>query len=89
MKIVRVTAMWCMSCLAMKKVWKKVFAEFDDIEIIDFDFDMDQERIESYQIGKVLPELIVFQNEKEVGRIIGEKSKHQLFQILEEFHENN
>ncbi|MBN2540077.1 MAG: thioredoxin family protein [Bacilli bacterium] len=89
MKIVRVTAMWCMSCLAMKKVWKQVFAEYSDIEIIDYDFDMDTQAIEQYNIGKILPELIVFKDNIEVKRIVGEKSKTNLFQILEELHETN
>ena len=31
MKIIRVTAMWCMSCLAMKRTWKKVFKEIPDL----------------------------------------------------------
>ncbi|HOO44527.1 MAG TPA: thioredoxin domain-containing protein [Bacillota bacterium] len=89
MKIVRVTAMWCMSCLAMKNIWKKVFAEYPDIEIIDFDIDFDQEKVKPYQVGQILPELIVFKEGVEIRRIIGEKSKKEMKKILEELNEKH
>lgn len=89
MKIVRVTAMWCMSCLAMKRVWRKVLPDFPDTEIIDYDFDQDKEAIEQYSIGDILPELIVFSGDVEVKRIIGEKSKKEFRKILEDIYENN
>lgn len=87
MKIVRVTAVWCMSCLSMKKTWKKVFQEYDNLEIIDLDYDIDSEMIKEYNIGETLPELVVFKNDKEVKRIIGEKTKKELKQIFEVLNE--
>lgn len=87
MKIVRVTASWCMSCLVMKKVWKNVFQNYPDIKIVDYDYDFDSEQIQTYHIGKILPELIVFDDGVEVTRIIGEKSKKQMLEILEGLHE--
>ncbi len=87
MKIVRITAMWCMSCLAMKKTWKQVFSAFDDIDIIDLDFDFDADQVKDYNIGKTLPILIVFDRDKEIARIVGEKSKTDMMSILQELHE--
>jgi len=81
--------MWCMSCLAMKRVWGKVLPDFPDIKIIDYDYDRDKEAIEQYHIGDNLPELIVFSEEGEVKRITGEKSKKELRKILEDIYENN
>ena len=89
MKIIRVTAMWCMSCLAMKKTWKKVFNQVPDLEIIDLDYDSDNEKIKTLNIGGILPELIFYKNNIEVERIIGEKSKKEMFRILEEINEEN
>lgn len=87
MRIVRITAMWCMSCLAMKKTWKKVFKHFDDVQIIDLDFDFDAEAMKHYDVGKTLPILIVFDKDKEIGRIIGEKSVSEMMTLIQEFHE--
>ncbi len=89
MKIIRITALWCMSCLAMKKIWKLVFDSREDIEIIDYDYDMDFEKIQKLNVGKILPELIVYKNDVEVLRIIGEKSYKKLAAIIKELDEKN
>ncbi|XMB72335.1 thioredoxin family protein [Mycoplasmatota bacterium WC30] len=89
MKIVKVTAMWCMSCLTMKKVWKSVFKEYPNLEIIDLDYDFNEEEVKQYNIGMILPELVVFKDGKEITRIIGEKSKSELETIMGELNEKN
>jgi len=89
MKVIRVTALWCMSCLTMKKTWKKVFKEMPNLEIIDYDYDFDSEIVQELHIGKILPELIVYKNNQEVTRIIGEKTKKQLETIFEGLDEDN
>lgn len=89
MKIIRVTAIWCMSCLSMKRTWKKVFEKYPELEIIDLDYDTSKEEVQTYNIGKILPELIVFKDNKEVKRIIGETSKKELNQIIEVLHEKD
>lgn len=89
MRIIRVTALWCMSCLAMKSVWRKVFSSRDNLDIIDYDYDDDQEEILKYQVGDVLPVLIIYKNDQEVKRIIGEKSKKELDKILKEIEDEN
>ncbi len=89
MKIVKVTAMWCMSCLSMKKVWRKVFKEYTDLEIVDLDYDFNEEEVKQYNVGAILPELIIFKDGKEIKRIIGEKNKSELFAIMGELNEEN
>jgi thioredoxin 1 len=89
MKIVRITALWCTSCLVMKSRWEKVFKEYPNIEIIDYDFDEDSEIVSKYEIGKTLPVLIVYKDNKEIDRIIGEKSKKQLAKIIGELDDEN
>lgn len=83
MKIIKVTAMWCMSCLVMQKVWSDVFKSYKDIDILAYDFDEDYEMIKKFNIDKILPVLIVFVDGKEVLRIIGEKSKKEMIKLLD------
>jgi thiol:disulfide interchange protein len=87
MKIIRVTAMWCMSCLVMKKVWKKAFSDYQNIEIIDYDFDDDEEKLKDLNIGNILPLLIFYKESKEIKRIAGEKSLKQMQEILSEIYD--
>ncbi|MBI9010023.1 MAG: thioredoxin family protein [Tenericutes bacterium] len=89
MKIVRITAMWCMSCLSMKKTWKKALKEYPNIDIIDLDFDFNEEEVKKYNVGKTLPELIVFNDGVEIKRIVGEKTLKEMNQILEVLNEKN
>lgn len=89
MKIVRITAMWCMSCLAMKKTWKKAFKDYPEIEIIDLDYDFNSDEVKPYEVGKILPVLIIYKNGEEVQRIIGEKSLKEMNSIIEVLNETN
>ena len=57
MKVVKITAMWCSACLIMNKVWSKVKDNFD-FEIEELDYDLDEEEVEKYNVGKVLPVFI-------------------------------
>ena len=82
MKVIRVTAMWCMSCLVMKKVWTKAFSDYPNIEIVDYDFDDDEEKLRDLNIGSILPLLIFFKDGKEIRRVVGEKSLKQMQEIL-------
>lgn len=61
---------------------KKLFPKF---EYIDYDFDLDEDIIEKYNVGTILPVLIIFDNDKEVNRIIGEKTVEQISQVLGEY----
>jgi len=85
MKMVRITAQWCTSCLIMKKRWKD-FINVDSFdEIIDFDYDDDVDQITSYEVGNILPVVIIYDDHSnELKRMIGEISKKQLKKELEE-----
>jgi hypothetical protein len=54
-----------------------------DVTIIDYDIDEDSDAIEPFNIGSVLPILIIYRDEIEVLRIIGEKTKKELLKLLE------
>ena len=77
MKIIKISAMWCGACLITNKAWKKLQEEYE-FEAIELDYDMDEEEVMNYQVGKVLPVFIFFQGDKEVGRLVGEVSYQDL-----------
>ena len=82
MKIVKISAIWCGACLVMNKVWNKL--KDKDIELIELDYDMDEEEVKKYNPGDVLPVFIVFDEEKEVLRLTGEFSYDEFINRLKE-----
>ena len=82
MKIVKISAIWCGACLIMNKVWSKL--KDKDIELIELDYDMDEEEVKKYNPGDILPVFIVFDGEKEVLRLTGEFSYDEFINKLKE-----
>ncbi len=84
MKYVKVSAMWCPSCLIMNKRYDQIATDYK-INIENYDYDFDSEVIEKYQIGNILPVFLIFKNDNEIHRIIGEKTAKELDCIIKEF----
>ena len=82
MKIVKISAIWCGACLIMNKVWNKL--KDKDIELIELDYDMDEEEVKKYNPGDILPVFIVFNGDKEVLRLTGEFSYDEFINKLKE-----
>ncbi len=83
MKVIKVTAVWCGACLIMNKRWKEISAKYN-IETESVDVDIDEEVVEKYDIGDRLPVFIFLDdNDKELGRLIGEKSTSQIEEFIE------
>lgn len=76
MKVIRISAIWCSSCLVMKSRFNEV-ADKLGIEVIDLDYDLDYERVNDYNIGEILPVYI-----KGDKRLIGEHSKEEIERFL-------
>ena len=53
LKIVRVQAIWCSSCLYMSKVWDKVMKNKKDIEVINLDYDLDRDIIKEFKVALI------------------------------------
>ena len=83
MKIIKINAMWCSGCLSMKKIWKEIKEEYHNLNIVEYDYDLNEEEIKPYNIGDVLP-VIILQNSKKEIRLIGEKTKQEIIQGIEE-----
>jgi len=64
----------------MNNVFNKISTKYPDIEIESLDYDFDD--VEKYNVGEILPVLIKFDNDKEIDRIVGEKSLKEVEQFL-------
>ncbi len=84
MKVVKITAIWCTSCIIMNKVWNQLQEKYN-FETISYDLDMDEDEVEKFNVGDKLP-VFVFQddNNNELFRIIGEKKIEEMEKIMKE-----
>jgi len=84
MKILKFNAIWCSGCLVMKKTMKEIEELYPNIEIESYDYDMDTEQVEKWNIGEIIPVLIfVDENYNEISRLVGEKTKKEIIKEIE------
>ena len=83
MKIIKIGAMWCPACIIMNKYWNKIEEDFKEIEFVKYDLDLNEEEVEKYNVGNILPVIIVMDNDKELERIIGEKKEQEVREFIE------
>ena len=74
-KVIIVSAIWCPSCLILKKNLKKLEEQYN-IEYELLDYDLDEDEVKKLEVGDKLP--VIIYNDK---KLIGEKS----YEELEEF----
>lgn len=77
MKIIIISAIWCPSCLIMSKHLKKLKKENEDLEIIKYDYDFDEDKVKKYNVGDILPVII-----KDDERLVGEKSFDEIKEFI-------
>lgn len=82
MKIIKINAMWCPGCLISKSIWNDIEKSYPNHEYINLDYDLDEDLVEEYNVGDILPVVIVKENGIEIKRIIGEKSKKEILESL-------
>ena len=70
----------------MKKVWNKILNDYNDLEIIELDYDIDSNKVAEYNPGKVLP-IVIFldKNGLEIERLIGEQKESVIRNKIEEY----
>lgn len=83
MKVVKINAIWCSGCLIMNNVWNKILKNYD-IETTTLDYDVDEEEVKKYDVGKILPVFIFYKDDKEVKRIVGEISYNEMENVVKE-----
>ncbi len=85
MKIIKFSAVWCPGCLVMKPVWKKVEEKYPNLDIIEYDYDIDEDEVNIYNVGDKLPVVIKLDdNGSEIGRLIGEKKENEIIEFIGE-----
>ena len=84
MKAVIISAVWCPSCLIMIGRYHELRDMYPDIEFIEFDYDNDKEAVAKHKVWKTLPVMILYIDDLEVARFIGEKSLNELSSKIEE-----
>lgn len=74
--MVVISAVWCPSCLILKKNLKEIKKEYNiDYELLDYDLD----DVDKYGDIDILPVIIVGDK-----RLVGEKSKEEIIEFLKE-----
>lgn len=85
MQLIKISAIWCPACLVMRPRLDKIKEIFPNIEQIEYDYDLDEDIVNKYEVKDKLPVFILVDNDKELTRIIGEKTVEELTNILEVF----
>ena len=83
-KIIVISAVWCPSCLILKKYLKKLKEENNELIVNTYDYDFDEDEIKKYNVNEILPVIIVEDNDVEVSRLIGEKTYEEIMDFLKE-----
>ena len=89
MKIIKIGAMWCPACIVTNKFWNKIENSNSNIEFVNYDIDLDEEKVEKYGNLDVLPVIIIEQKDKELKRIIGEHSEEEFETIIKDIKNDN
>ena len=78
MRIIKINAMWCPGCIVSKSIWNNIEKKYPDHEYISLDYDLDDDVVSSYNVGDILPVVIIESDGKEIKRIIGEKTEKEI-----------
>lgn len=85
MKLVKISAMWCMSCIVMNNLLDDVLSKYKvlfDIESLDYDVDFTL--VSKYNVSSVLPVYILMDSSGEIDRLVGEVSESRLISFLKD-----
>lgn len=83
-KLVIISAVWCPYCLILNKHLKKIQEEQNNLEIIKLDYDLDDEKVEKYNVSNKLPVMIIEENNKEIARLVGERTYNEINNFIQE-----
>lgn len=85
MKLVKISAMWCMSCIVMNNLLDNVLSKHKVLfDIENLDYDVDFTLVSKYNVSNVLPVYILMDSSGEIDRLVGEVSESQLISFLKD-----
>ena len=77
-ELIVISALWCPSCLLLKKHLNKLHEEYN-LTFNILDYDLDEEEVKKYNVTDKLP-IIIYQDK----RLIGEKTYDEIINFLKE-----
>ena len=83
MQIIKIIAIWCSACIITNHNFDSVLKEYPDIEVIEYDYDIDEDIVKKYNVGNIIPVMIFIKDNQEVDRLIGEKNKKEIKEFIE------
>ncbi len=83
MKIIKIGALWCPGCLIINNAINKLKDEYS-LEVLEYDYDFDEEVIK-YNVGNILPVLIIEKEGTEISRLIGERTYKEIKEEIEKW----
>jgi len=87
MKIIRISALWCTSCIITYNTWNEIKTKYSNIEYEEYDYDFDKEIVDKYEVDKIIPVTIFIKDDQEIKRITGEFKKKEIIKCIEELGE--
>lgn len=85
MKLVKISAMWCMSCIVMNNLLDDVLSKYKVLfDIENLDYDVDFTLVSKYNVSNVLPVYILMDSSGEIDRLVGEVSESRLISFLKD-----
>ena len=87
MKVIKIGAIWCPSCLVMRPVWKRIEAENLWLTTEYYEYDERKDIAAEYKVESgVLPVFIFLDRDgNEITRLIGEVSRERILQAIHEY----
>lgn len=86
MKVIKIGATWCGSCLEMKKIIEEVQLNFPDVEFISWDIDFDSEKVKEYENSDLIPYIILTEDSgEEIERLVGDSTKEEITNAINKY----
>ena len=82
MELIVISAVWCPSCLVMKKIIKDIESNFNELKITKYDYDLNEDDIKVYNVGDNLLLFILLKDKKEISRMSGEHSYEEMVNFI-------
>ncbi len=79
MKLIKISSY---DLVESKKLFEQLEEAFPSINQIEYDYDLDKEEIKKYGIITKLPVIILYDNDKEISRIVGSKSMEYIYSVI-------
>ena len=76
-EVIVISALWCPSCLLLKKELKKIHEEYN-LNFKTLDYDLDEDEVKKYNVGDKLPVIV------DDKRLVGEKSLDEIIEFFKE-----